>query len=335
MGRARRQLLDDLRTLRPGLAEAQRDVIAAQGRYQALQDSHGRLIDRLIDDLGRPGAVKTAASSSALPFRLETIEEIWLPRALSEAPQLKVRLLGRFEVEVEGRLVRDWRSRRARELFAYLVLNRDQDLSRHRLMGVFWPDHSEERAENNLSLTVLALRRLLDDGRTGASLVAYRSGCYALTASETWVDAEVFQQAVHLGAARQAGGDAADAIEALDRAIGLYQGDLLPGDLYAEWTQPYRQELQDDFADALRRRAELARLQGDYDHSIELNRRLLAIDPATEDAHRQLMLDFLATGQRSRAVTQMEACRRALKRHLGVSPSRETLAVFERVRSLT
>ena len=68
-----------------------------------------------------------------------------------------------------------WRSKRARQLFAYLALNRHDDLSRHRLMGVFWPEHSEERAENNLSLTVLAVRKLLDEGR-GANESVFRHG---------------------------------------------------------------------------------------------------------------------------------------------------------------
>ncbi|MFI5269787.1 MAG: bacterial transcriptional activator domain-containing protein, partial [Chloroflexota bacterium] len=83
--------------------------------------------------------------------------------------------------------------------------------------------------------------------------------------------------------------------------------------------------------DVLQRRAGLARRANDYDMSIDLNRRLLARDPAYEAAHRQLMLDYLSTGQRSRAVAQMTLCREALMRHLGVEPEPATQVVFAKV----
>ena len=225
-----------------------------------------------------------------------------------------------------------WRSKRARQLFAYLALNRHDDLSRHRLMGVFWPEHSEERAENNLSLTVLAVRKLLDDGRgANESIVRFRAPSYAIEASELWLDTEAFEDAVARATHYEALNDQDGAATALDEALGLYAGDLLPADAYEDWTVELRQRLQDVHTDALQRRAHLARNAGDHDTSIELNRRLLTRDPAFEPAHRQLMLDYLATGQRSRAAAQMATCKEALERHLGVDPDETTLAVFRRV----
>jgi DNA-binding SARP family transcriptional activator len=221
---------------------------------------------------------------------------------------MRVRLLGRFDVEMDGTPLPAWRSRRARQLLQYLLLHHGEEISRHRLMGLFWPEHSEERAENNLSLTVMALRRVLDQTVAGSGArVAFRSGAYHLELSELWLDSEAF-----------------------DAAIALYGGDLLPGELYEEWTTSRRQRLQDRFLEALQRRAVLARLDGDLDLSIRLNQRILETDPAQEAAHRQLVLDYLATGQRSRAAQQLEACREALRRHLGEEPDGETLALLTR-----
>jgi DNA-binding SARP family transcriptional activator len=245
---------------------------------------------------------------------------------------VRLRLLGRFEVELDGTTLDAWRSKRARQLFAYLALNRHDDTSRHRLMGVFWPEHSEERAENNLSLTVLALRKLLDDGRaTNDSLVRYRAPSYSIEASDLWLDTEAFEDSVARATHYEALRDDKAAATALDEALALYAGDLLPADAYEDWTVELRQHLQDVHTDALQRRARLARDFGDNDLSIELNRRLLTRDPAFEPAHRQLMLDYLATGQRSRAAVQMQTCTEALQRHLGVEPDAATRAVFRRV----
>jgi DNA-binding SARP family transcriptional activator len=264
------------------------------------------------------------------------VVELQRPASLSANSQtgrrIRLRLLGRFEVELDGSPMDAWRSKRARQLFAYLALNRHDDLSRHRLMGVFWPEHSEERAENNLSLTVLAVRKLLDEGKGASeSIVRFRAPSYAIEASDLWLDTEAFEDACARATHYEALRDDEAAATALDEALALYAGDLLPADAYEDWTVELRQRLQDVHTDALQRRAHLARNGGDFDTSIELNRRLLTRDPAYEQAHRQLMLDYLATGQRSRAAAQMAPCKDALERHLGVEPEEATRAEIRRV----
>jgi DNA-binding SARP family transcriptional activator len=196
-------------------------------------------------------------------------------------------------------------------------------------MGLFWPDYPEARAENNLSLTVMALRRLLSPA-SGASdeIIGFQAGCYFVDVTRVKLDVDDFDsdmgQAVHL----EVTGDLDGAAQVLDRAIDGYGGDLLPVEIYEDWTAARRRHLQDQFAGALRRRARIARTFGDLETSIRLNHRLLDIDAADEATHRQLVLDYLHAGQRSRAVQQAEACREALARHLGAGPEPETLAVF-------
>jgi DNA-binding SARP family transcriptional activator len=315
-----------------GVGEARRNL-------DALQDSEAVLIS-LIEKLTggqRAGDVgHTAIRGLALPLLLGP----WSEKTGDETPVvpdtrgqsgMRVRLLGRFDVEMDGTPLPAWRSRRARQLLQYLLLHHGEEISRHRLMGLFWPEHSEERAENNLSLTVMALRRVLDQTVAGSGArVAFRSGAYHLELSELWLDSDAFDAAFDRGHGLEKAGDATGAAEAFDAAIALYGGDLLPGELYEEWTTSRRQRLQDRFLEALQRRAVLARLDGDLDLSIRLNQRILETDPAQEAAHRQLVLDYLATGQRSRAAQQLEACREALRRHLGEEPDGETLALLTR-----
>ncbi len=60
-------------------------------------------------------------------------------------------------------------------------------------------------------------------------------------------------------------------------------------------------------------------------------RRLLALEPWREEAHRQLMLLLARSGQRSAALAQYEACRRALAEELGAEPARETVGLYRRL----
>jgi DNA-binding SARP family transcriptional activator len=324
-----------LRRLLLGLQETSRLFGEAHMRLTSLRDSGEEmmaLLARLLEaDL--PATQSSTPSLHALPLTLgDRIAErvVPLPRTSPETKhRLQVRLLGRFEVEVDGTPLADWRSRRARQLFEYLLLNHREEISRHRLMGLFWPDHSEERAENNLSLTIMALRRHLDAfAGAGKDLIGFAGGCYFVDTASLSLDINEFDSALEEAAVLDATGDRQAASRALDHAISLYRGDLLPGDLYEEWTVGRRREIQDRFVGALSQRAEIARDSGNSDLSIQLLHRLLELDPASESTHRQLILDYVSTGQRSRAAVQVNACRDALLRHLGVEPSVETQTVF-------
>jgi DNA-binding SARP family transcriptional activator len=281
-------------------------------------------------------AARTAAAvlhnRSTLPFALGIVEVRAPAEVRLHRRELRVRLLGGFEVSLDGRPITDWRSARARHVFAYLVLNWRQPVSRHQLMGLFWPEHSEERAENNLSLAIMAARRILGGQSAGAhDVIRAGGGAYGLGTVEVHLDVDEFQALIDRAAAHEAAGRELQACEALDAAIEVYAGEFLPSGLYEDWTVERRQHLQDSFVEALSRRARLARRLGDYRGAIDANRRLLDCDPANEEAHCELMLDYLKTGQRSRALRQAQLCREALDRHVGVSPGQRTVDVIRLV----
>ena len=334
---SRREAARALQQMLLSLDEATRVFGEAQRHLSSLRDSKRdllTLVEQLLDEaISVPTNPPTTGSS--LPLTLgNASERTPTPLRLAEAavqPRLSVRLLGRLEVEIDGRPLPVWRSRRARQLFEFLLLNRREEINRHRLMGIFWPDHSEDRAENNLSLTVMALRRHLELGQAGDvhALIGFKAGCYFIDTSRLQLDVDDFEAAVTEARLAETERDPGAASRSYDEAISLYRGDLLPSELYEDWTVGRRQGLQDLFSDALQRRSGLARQANDYDLSIRLSHRLLELDPASESAHRRLILDYLNTGQRSRAVQQADACRAALLRHLGAEPDTETRAVFK------
>jgi len=102
----------------------------------------------------------------------------------SGAPiKLAVRLLGGFEVKVDGRRVpaRDWRSSKARLAFAYLVLRPD-GVSREQLIELLYP--RDDPARSAVNVTITRIRYALDpDAPRGAPsrFVLFHSG-----AQMTW-----------------------------------------------------------------------------------------------------------------------------------------------------
>ena len=68
---------------------------------------------------------------------------------------LGIRLLGKFEVKRDGKLV-TIPSRSAQTLFAYLVLTVVTAHRREKLAGMLWPDSTEESARDYLAADLIA-----------------------------------------------------------------------------------------------------------------------------------------------------------------------------------
>ncbi|MEU0187311.1 BTAD domain-containing putative transcriptional regulator [Streptomyces sp. NPDC006207] len=127
-------------------------------------------------------------------------------------------------------------------------------------------------------------------------------------------------------------GDRTGAAEEYERALALYRGEFLAESPYEEWTVLHRERLRLAHLDALARLSELHFTAGRYAPCAELCRRLVALDPCRETAHRRLMRCLSRIGQPHLAILQFRACVRTLREELGVPPQRETVELHQRLR---
>ena len=84
---------------------------------------------------------------------------------------------------------------------------------------------------------------------------------------------------------------------------------------------------------ALRCRAVFYERQVQYERSLALAWRELGMEAWREEAHRHIMHTLALSGQRDAALAHFETCRQVLSDELGVSPSKETVALYERIRA--
>ncbi|NJM42327.1 MAG: hypothetical protein HC853_17115 [Anaerolineae bacterium] len=119
--------------------------------------------------------------------------------------------------------------------------------------------------------------------------------------------------------------------------IALYRGDFLEGfnlkdaPEFEEWVVAQREHYRELALRLLHGLAEAALREGRYTEGVDYARRILALDGWREEAHRLLMLCYARSGQRSAALAQYAECRRVLGKELGVPPSAETMALYERI----
>jgi DNA-binding SARP family transcriptional activator len=248
---------------------------------------------------------------------------------LPTLPLLHIRLLGDFSLASGEEPVAGVNTPRPQALLAYLALHREAPQARQQLAFRFWPDTTEAQARNNLRQTLHVLRHALPGA--DALLIADTNTLQWRPGGPYTLDVAEFERALAAGASGdQSDGQASARRTALERAIDLYRGDLLPT-CYDDWITSERDRLRQRFQQALEEMARLLERQRDYAAAAGYARRLVRLDPLNEDAYRELMRLLALKGDRAGALRVYHTCATILRRELGVDPSPATNAAYERV----
>jgi predicted ATPase/DNA-binding SARP family transcriptional activator len=228
---------------------------------------------------------------------------------------LRFCVLGPLEVVVAGRPLA--LSGKLRSLLAILLLNKNQVVSRSRLLEELWPGAAEDRAAHRLDVHVSKLRRAL--GGAGGRLLS-RSGGYMLEVSPDELDLERFERLVAEGRRALSAGDAAQAASTLCAALSLWRGAPL-ADV----------ELNGGGAGVALEESRLAALEDRIEAELALGHHaelvgeltdLVAGHPLRERLRGQLMLCLYRSGRQAEALELYRETRERFASELGIEPSR-------------
>lgn len=229
---------------------------------------------------------------------------------------LEVRLLGKFEVQVDRRPV-EIQLRAAQSLLAYLLLNAGTDQRREQLAGLIWPDMTDTKAKDNLRHTLWVIRKAL--GNRDYLLTDDLSVSFNTTL-DYWLDTVALTGKTVLEAT-------ADDLIAI---VSLYCGELLPG-FYDDWVVLERERLQAAFerkmALLLDKLVEAQR----WPEVLDWGERWIALGQVPEPAYRALMSAHAGLEDMASVATVYQRCVEALQNELGVEPAAQTRARYERL----
>jgi len=238
---------------------------------------------------------------------------------------LSVSLLGDFCIRHDEAPVTEVDTPRLQSLLAYLLLHRDAPQFRAHLAFLFWPDTTEAQARTNLRNLLHHLRHALPD--VDSYLAASVQTLHWRSDVPLALDVADFTAA--LAQAEVASGSPA-ARAALERAVSLYRGDLLPS-CYDDWIMPQREALRQAYLSALERLAAMLEEQRDYEAAIRNARRLLRDDPLHEATYRRVIRLHALNGDRAAALRAYHTCATLLKRELDVEPGADTRELYEQL----
>ncbi|MCH8198205.1 MAG: winged helix-turn-helix domain-containing protein, partial [Proteobacteria bacterium] len=230
--------------------------------------------------------------------------------------KLSIRLFGRLKVlDGTGGEV-NLSGRKPQALLAYLALNAGEAQPRDRLAALLWGDRFEEQARQSLRQCISKLRKTL--GNRAPEILLTDGDDVGLNTDATDIDASHFVRLAAEGTP-----------DTLAKAAGLYGGVLIDGldvkeNAFEDWIGAERARFNDLACEVLAKLGRYQAAAGDTGAAIDTARRLIALDPLREEAHRALMRLYARSGRRAQALKQFQVCAEGLRRDLGVEPEAET-----------
>ena len=210
-------------------------------------------------------------------------------------------------------------------LFAYLVCHLHRAHTRQELAERFWPEADNSVGRTRLRQHLALLRRQLEpEGVPPGSIMLTKRDEIALNPSAFTTDVADFENAIQR---TEQTTDADECAVLLERAIGLYRGELLSG-YYDHWILAERERLKARVLDALRERAAGGDKAKDTARSLDYLQRLVAADPLREESHLLLIHSLMADNQTAAARRQYKTLERLLKTELDHSPSEATRSLI-------
>lgn len=251
--------------------------------------------------------IRYAASVPAPdPERVQTVEP-----ARERCADLAVRCFGGMRVLREGQEVgeRQWQTAKAKLLLAYLLHQPDgatKDALMEAVFGV------EPVTNATFNMTLVRLRKALEpdlEARAASKFVLRGEGRYSFN-WQTRVELDTRDFEAALKSPRGAVGEAK-----LRAALDAYTGPFLP-EFEADWVVALRQRYREKALDACRKLLERA---GERSDTLELLFRGLEIDPLSEEFNRELILQYVESGEPHLAREHFALCSRRY-RDMGLEP---------------
>ncbi len=254
-------------------------------------------------------------------------------------PGFALSLLGPFRASLGDEPVDSFRSRKTCALLAYLAVESERTHSREALAGLLWPDCSTAASLTSLRSAIANLRQAIGDTDSDAPRIHVTRSTFQFRPSPTVrVDVLDLRHAIARYDAVSPGSIGPDDMMALELALALRHGPFLDGFGHTdsvgfeEWMLLVREQVDREYATAVHRLTAHLAAGHNLERAESWTRRLLAIQPWDESAYRDLMRWLAQRGDRTAALEQFDACRRALAAELGVKPSEETNALMQELR---
>jgi len=257
---------------------------------------------------------------------------------------LRIQLFGGLQVSRNGSCLNINRTRRnkVRGLLTVLALARGREIARDFIVDTLWPHQERQHSINSFYVVWNALKMafLSDEPQLPARYssperfpFSNTSGRCALLIDYCSLDIEDFDHLIQRVKQAARLGQLNRCLDLSHEILALYEGDVLPADLYTEQLDHVRLHYKQAFIEVMLLAARISLTSHQPALALPFVERGLAVDPSCEELYRFAMHAYALVGRRDDSLRAYYHCRKNLARELGIEPSAELNDLFTRLMS--
>lgn len=272
-----------------------------------------------IDYLLKPVTVQRLQKAIQKVEERRKIKSIRKEQRKTQKPEICIRSFGTFQVYIgkESAPMR-WRTKKVKEMFCFLWMNKEQPVNKYRIMEELWPEAALDKGTALLHTTVYQLRKAMKELGFGDGL-QYMNDQYVLT-MPIKSDLEELKQLLE---------ENSPGPEEMKRILSLYEGDLLEQDEYG-WCNYERQLIKNSYLNCLQKYIEKNPYKSQNDILESCLLKLFRMDVYSE-RHVMLLMDYYAgIGNTKALIETYEYYSSILREELGLMPSRRIVELYRR-----
>ena len=158
---------------------------------------------------------------------------------------LKVFTFGEFAIYKEDKKIESFKSRKAMELFKFLLLNKNKKVPLLDIYDIFWPGFDDESARLNLNTTLYYIRKQLD---ISSEELGIKEDYCLFSMKDIYIDFEEFLKLYDEAFKEK---EINRRLFLLLKAATLYKGDLFDENVYDEWVRDQKEYFKRLYIDVL------------------------------------------------------------------------------------
>ena len=240
---------------------------------------------------------------------------------------IKIVTLGRFELFKDGKPIQF--SKKAQQkplsmLKALIAFGR-KEIREDQISDALWPEADGDMAHRSFKTTLHRLRQLIGDEK----IIQLREGRLTLNDRYCWVDVWAFEHVLEEAGTHWKNGLVDRAVQLTKKSIQMYKGPFLGREIEQPWSVSISERLRSKFLDSVLKLGSYWQQDQQWEKAIECYQRGLEIDDLSEEFYQGLMNCYQHLGQKAKALSVYNRCKRILSSTLGIEPSPKTEAIYK------
>jgi two-component SAPR family response regulator len=201
------------------------------------------------------------------------------------------------------------------------------EVSETRISDALWPEADGDAAHHTFTTNLSRLRQLIGIEKA----VTLQEGRLSIDPRYCWIDIWAFERL--FDQAEEAAGDGRNdkCDQIIEKAIGMYQGNFLAGDIEEPWAISTRERLRSKFIKCLSRLGSHWEEAGEFEKAIDCYNKGLEVYDLAEEFYQKLMICYHQMGRNAEAFGVYKRLKKVLSSTSGLNPSTKTEQIFNSI----